>query len=117
MFRVGLPELLVLLFLIGISLLTYFLPTIIALVRKKTNFMPILLVNLLLGWTFVGWVVALVWAFSTQAVDVIQAGRSLYPVSDRQGRLCSGCGRAVLLHNSVPIADRRYSRNPFQAEG
>ena len=40
----------------------YFLPAIIAAVRNTHNSTAILLVNLFLGWTFVGWVVALVMA-------------------------------------------------------
>jgi hypothetical protein len=44
----------------------YFLPTIIALVRQKRNTIAILVLNLFLGWTFVGWVVALVWSLATE---------------------------------------------------
>lgn len=40
----------------------YFLPTIIAAVRSKRNAPAIFILNLLLGWTFVFWVVALVWS-------------------------------------------------------
>lgn len=40
----------------------HFLPTIIAAVRHAHNFFWIFLVNLLLSWTVVGWVLALVWA-------------------------------------------------------
>lgn len=39
----------------------YFLPTVIAVRRKHVNCLPIFLVNWLLGWTFIGWVFALVW--------------------------------------------------------
>jgi hypothetical protein len=38
----------------------YFIPTWIA--WKKRNLAAIFALNLLLGWTFIGWVVALVWA-------------------------------------------------------
>lgn len=38
----------------------YFLPTIIA--CKKKNLVGIFLLNFFLGWTFLGWVGALVWA-------------------------------------------------------
>jgi hypothetical protein len=38
----------------------YFIPSLVAM--KKRNFAAILLLNIFLGWTFVGWVVALVWA-------------------------------------------------------
>lgn len=40
----------------------HFLPTIIAATRHAHNFGWILLVNLLLSWTVVGWIVALIWA-------------------------------------------------------
>ena len=40
----------------------YFLPAIIAFWRHHHQVVPILLLNLFLGWTFVGWVVALVWS-------------------------------------------------------
>lgn len=40
----------------------YFLPTIVANYRKKKNYNAIMLVNIFLGWTFLGWVIALVWA-------------------------------------------------------
>jgi hypothetical protein len=40
----------------------YFLPWAVAATRQKSNTLAIALVNLLLGWTFVGWVAALVMA-------------------------------------------------------
>jgi len=40
----------------------YFLPTVNAVRSKKTNSGAILLLNLFLGWTFLGWVIALVWS-------------------------------------------------------
>ncbi len=46
----------------GLGFVFYFLPSIIALARSKRNLLSIFLLNLLLGWTFIGWVVALVWA-------------------------------------------------------
>jgi hypothetical protein len=46
----------------GFGFLFYFLPSIIAAARSKQDLVSILVLNLLLGWTAVGWVVALVWA-------------------------------------------------------
>jgi hypothetical protein len=43
----------------------YFLPTIIAITRTKSNTGAILVLNFFLGWTLVGWVVSLVWALSS----------------------------------------------------
>lgn len=45
-----------------LSLAFYFLPTIIALMRGRRNTLAIFLLNFFLGWTFIGWVVSLVWA-------------------------------------------------------
>ncbi|MBO9204661.1 superinfection immunity protein [Niastella sp. MAH-29] len=41
----------------------YFLPSIIAIARKNPNTTPIVILNLLLGWTFLGWIGTLYWAF------------------------------------------------------
>ncbi|AZU04238.1 hypothetical protein X907_1707 [Glycocaulis alkaliphilus] len=48
-------------------LVGHFLPTIVALARGHHNGFAIFLTNLLLGWTVIGWVVALIW--STTAVQ------------------------------------------------
>ena len=51
--------------IIIISLISYFLPTVIAMLRGKSNTFAILLLNLFLGWTFIGWIVALVWSVTS----------------------------------------------------
>lgn len=43
----------------------YFLPTIIAFVRRHHNSGPIGILNLFLGWTLIGWVAALVWSLTS----------------------------------------------------
>ncbi len=43
-------------------IIPYFLPSLIALFRGKSNTAAIVLLNLFLGWTFIGWVVALIWS-------------------------------------------------------
>jgi len=42
----------------------YFMPTIVALVRDKRGAGSVALVNLFLGWTMIGWLLAFVWASS-----------------------------------------------------
>ncbi len=42
----------------------YFLPTIVANLTNKRNTAAIAMLNLLLGWTVVGWIVCLVWALT-----------------------------------------------------
>jgi hypothetical protein len=48
--------------LLGLCLLIYFLPALIANRREHPQQAAIFVLDLLLGWTFVGWVAALVWA-------------------------------------------------------
>lgn len=40
----------------------YFIPAIVAVLRKTDHAPAIVLLNFFLGWTFIGWVAALVWA-------------------------------------------------------
>ena len=47
-----------------LCLALYFLPSIFAFNRKKRNALAIFALNLCLGWTLIGWVIALVWALT-----------------------------------------------------
>ena len=40
----------------------YFVPTIVAAIRRANNLIGIIILNILAGWTFLGWVASLVWA-------------------------------------------------------
>ncbi|HET9410176.1 MAG TPA: superinfection immunity protein [Candidatus Sulfotelmatobacter sp.] len=51
----------------GFGFLMYFLPSIVAFARSKRDTTAIVLLNFFLGWTLIGWVVALVWAFKEDA--------------------------------------------------
>jgi Superinfection immunity protein len=55
----------------GFGFVLYFLPAIIAAVRSKRDTLAIFLLNLFLGWTFVGWIVALVWAVKADRPAVV----------------------------------------------
>ena len=51
--------------LLVIGLILYFLPTFIAMSRGKANGTGgVFFVNLLLGWSVIGWFVAFIWACS-----------------------------------------------------
>lgn len=56
----------------GIPFVMYFLPSIIALVRSKRDILAIFLLNLFLGWSVIGWIVALVWALKNDVVVVMR---------------------------------------------
>jgi len=51
-------------FIVIMIILFYFLPTIVGFENKKKNAQAIFALNLFLGWTLLGWVVALIWAFT-----------------------------------------------------
>jgi len=48
-----------------ISLTIYFIPVIVAYIRKHNNIIPISILNTFLGWTFFGWLAALLWALNS----------------------------------------------------
>ncbi|MDO8585284.1 MAG: superinfection immunity protein [bacterium] len=50
--------------------LIYFLPTIIAGFSGKRNGWAIFALNFFLGFTFIGWIIALVWALTKDSVQV-----------------------------------------------
>jgi len=62
---------------LAFSLALLFLPTLVAKSRHHPNTLPIFLVNLFFGWTFIGWVVSLVWACTRPAAAVLYA--PMYP--------------------------------------
>jgi hypothetical protein len=57
----------------------YWLPTIIAIVRRTPSALGVAVINFFLGWTIIGWIVALVMALAappaTQRVTVYVDGR------------------------------------------
>jgi len=63
MFGIGVNEIggiILLIVLFGI----YFIPTGVAVCRKAKRLAGIVVLNILLGWTLIGWVGSLVWAIS-----------------------------------------------------
>lgn len=49
-----------------IVLVLYFLPSTVAIARKVTHQGSVVVINLFLGWTFIGWVIALAMACRTR---------------------------------------------------
>ena len=62
------PEFIILLLL----LIPYFVPSVVAVVREMPNKGSVIVVNVFLGWTFIGWVVALAMACGRKG----EAGKS-----------------------------------------
>ena len=49
----------------------YFLPALVAHMRRLHESTAITMLNLFLGWTFFGWVAALIWAITAPAPYVV----------------------------------------------
>ena len=60
----------------GAAAFVYLLPSFIAALRAAPRFLGIYLLNLLAGWSFIGWVAALIWSF----VDAQPAPQVVYQV-------------------------------------
>nr|UVX34035.1 MAG: Superinfection immunity protein [Bacteriophage sp.] len=56
-------DVVILLFFVGLVIFAYLLPSFVAPQRKHVNTTAICVLNILVGWSFIGWVAALVWAF------------------------------------------------------
>ena len=66
-------RLLWLLVVVGGCLTIYFLPAMVAHSRKHRNKLAIVILNIFLGWTFVGWVIALVWSCTANTQSATNA--------------------------------------------
>jgi Superinfection immunity protein len=91
---------------LALLLAVYFLPALIARDRKHHNAAAIFVLNLLLGWTLLGWVAALIWAFAQPATVSLEgagsataARRAPCPFCAEpilvDARLCRFCGRKL----------------------
>ena len=58
--------------ILGFGFILYFLPAVIAYARSKRDAGAILVLNVFLGWTAIGWVIALVWALKQDVPVVIR---------------------------------------------
>ncbi|WP_201408107.1 superinfection immunity protein [Mycobacterium sp. 5-140-3-2] len=59
---ISVPQVLVFVALTALTLGFYFLPTIVAAYRSSPNTGSIAVINVFLGWTFIGWVISLAMA-------------------------------------------------------
>lgn len=83
----------------------YFLPTIIAKKRKNQNQNTVFIINLLLGWTLVGWLIALMRALSdTQAVMVYTT-----PVQNQKQSVSSELTELKNLMDSGAISQEEFN--------
>ena len=95
------------------GVLIYFAPTAVA--KDKPHFTGVLLVNLLCGWTVIGWVAALIWAYSGAAPSEFVCPRCRAGV-DPRAVVCPHCRSEMLpvrRHGAPPV--RRIDAPPSAA--
>jgi uncharacterized membrane protein YqaE (UPF0057 family) len=99
------------------ALTIYFAPTIVALSRGHLSAGAIFILNLLLGWTVLGWVVALVWAGTGNTLSIQRKihGQSSQPTfGELVSTLCAArrerlARRAeVLSHEAIKRTEARW---------
>lgn len=73
-----------------VSLFFYFLPAFLA--RNKPNFTSILILNILAGWTFIGWIIALVWGISSDSQRPVVNPAQPMPAA-AGSFFCTACGQ------------------------
>ena len=72
----------------GVVAVGYLVPSFIAIVRRRSNLQTIIAVNLLLGWTVVGWAMALMWSMADR-------DRRTYKWSSSGRQPCPSCGHSL----------------------
>ena len=87
-------------FLLLLLLAAYFIPCIVAANRNHPNMGAIAAVNILLWWTLLGWVGALVWALSNPAAPNViinnQADvNAVHSLDPGQTKTCPQCAEEV----------------------
>jgi ribosomal protein L32/uncharacterized membrane protein YqaE (UPF0057 family) len=95
---------------VGVFLLPlYVLPSILG--WKKKQRIPIILVNLLLGWTVLGWIAALIWALADAPMNAAQPSPAAVfcPNCGKYiqvgAQFCSTCGRPLIPNTIATIAN------------
>ena len=76
---------------------SYFLPTLIAASKDHTDSVAVFLVNALLGWTVIGWGVALVWSYTDRSNSLEGPAKKTCPhcavIILADSIFCRFCGR------------------------
>jgi hypothetical protein len=85
--------------LLGIAgiVLLYLLPGFIAYGRSHHNKGAILLLTLVLGWTLIGWLAALIWATTAVKPATAEAApaTTAAPVNDADTKACPYCAETI----------------------
>lgn len=85
-----------------IALCIYFIPVAVAHSRNHRSFNAIFIVNLLLGWSVIGWIWALIWANTGNTAQKTVTGEPTYEthvkcpdcaeIIKKEAKVCKHCG-------------------------
>lgn len=98
------------LILLAIMLAIYFLPTIVASTRGHQSAGAIFFLNLLLGWTMLGWVVAFVWSF-TNPTQVVVNNQTPKSAADEIQKLAALKEQGLLTEEEFTKKKRQILEN------
>lgn len=83
------------LLLITLAVAVYFLPNWVASARKHHNANAIFVTNLLLGWTVLGWIGALIWSLTAvNRTDPVEVSPPVSAVADDM-KQCPYCAETI----------------------
>lgn len=104
----------VLAFLMAVAaFIIYFAPTFVAAKRAHPNGTSIALLNIFLGWTFIGWLVALIWSTSAIKAGLPSQHAGETKSNDRYGEL----ERLASLKEKGHISEAEFNREKSKLLG
>lgn len=93
-------------FFTALMFVLYFLPSVIAVLRRHPNPVALIVVNLVFGWTMLGWFICLIWSFASAPQVTVQTHHRP-SVADELDKLAALRDRGVLTDEEF---ERRKKR-------
>lgn len=100
-----------------VGLAVYFAPYLIARARRHRQRAAIFWLNVLVGWTFFGWVAAWVWAFIVPDAAVIAGTARSESAAEELGLLAALRDKGVLDEEEFQRAKRNMLRSAIAVDG
>jgi hypothetical protein len=92
-----------------LCLIPYFLPTIVAAMRSHPSVGGIFVVNFFFGWTFIGWILCLIWAASDSS-RYTGAYPPYNPTADSQDRIINQLRQLQDLRDQGTLTEEEFNR-------
>ena len=92
-----------------LCLIPYFLPTIVAVMRSHPSVGGIFVVNFFFGWTYIGWILCLIWAASDSS-RYTGAYPPYNPTADSQDRIINQLRQLQDLRDQGTLTEEEFNR-------